>query len=137
MKYGTFPSDQTMKDILKKLGYKIVQLELWSNEIETRPVLHLNLYKGWFDMVASGEKKEEYREIKPSFAKIFNGNSIKVKGKWYHSTEVIICFSNGYAKNRPQIFVECKGISTGFGNTEWGAEENVEYYKLKLGEIIE
>lgn len=28
-------------------------------------VLHLTLKKKWFDMIASGEKKEEYREIKP------------------------------------------------------------------------
>lgn len=27
--------------------------------------LHLTLKKKWFDMVLSGEKKEEYREIKP------------------------------------------------------------------------
>ncbi|HET8736229.1 MAG TPA: ASCH domain-containing protein, partial [Pricia sp.] len=26
--------------------------------------LHLNLKKKWFDMILSGEKKEEYREIK-------------------------------------------------------------------------
>lgn len=28
-------------------------------------ILHLTLKKKWFDMIASGEKKEEYREIKP------------------------------------------------------------------------
>ena len=27
--------------------------------------LHLTLKKKWFDMIASGKKKEEYREIKP------------------------------------------------------------------------
>jgi hypothetical protein len=27
-------------------------------------VLHLTLKKKWFDMIASGEKKEEYREDK-------------------------------------------------------------------------
>ena len=27
--------------------------------------LHLNLKKNWFDMIKSGEKKEEYREITP------------------------------------------------------------------------
>lgn len=31
--------------------------------------LHLTLKKKWFDMIASGEKKEEYREIKPYWLK--------------------------------------------------------------------
>lgn len=31
--------------------------------------LHLNLHVKWFDMILSGEKKEEYREIKPYFQK--------------------------------------------------------------------
>lgn len=30
-------------------------------------VLHLTVTKKWFDMIASGEKKEEYREIKPFY----------------------------------------------------------------------
>lgn len=30
-----------------------------------KKTLHLTLKKKWFDMVVSGEKKEEYREIKP------------------------------------------------------------------------
>src|SRR6478609_2178429 len=32
-------------------------------------ILHLTLKKKWFDMIASGEKKEEYRELKPYWAK--------------------------------------------------------------------
>lgn len=28
-------------------------------------VLNLTLHRKWFDMIASGEKKEEYRDIKP------------------------------------------------------------------------
>lgn len=34
-------------------------------------ILHLTLKKKWFDMIASGEKKEEYREIKPYWEKRF------------------------------------------------------------------
>jgi len=32
-------------------------------------ILHLNLKKKWFDMIASGEKKEEYREMKKYWIK--------------------------------------------------------------------
>jgi hypothetical protein len=34
-----------------------------------RKTLHLNLKRKWFDMILSGEKKEEYREIKKHWVK--------------------------------------------------------------------
>lgn len=37
--------------------------------------LKLTLKKKWFDMIASGEKKEEYREIKPYWIKRFIWNN--------------------------------------------------------------
>ena len=33
--------------------------------------LHLTLNKKWFDMILSGEKTEEYREIKPYWTKAY------------------------------------------------------------------
>lgn len=40
--------------------------------------LHLTLKKKWFDMIASGEKKEEYREIKPYWSQRLTSNPIKI-----------------------------------------------------------
>lgn len=34
-------------------------------------MLTLPIKKKWFDMIKSGEKKEEYREIKPYYASRF------------------------------------------------------------------
>lgn len=34
-----------------------------------RKVLHLAVSKKWFDLIASGAKREEYREIKPYWEK--------------------------------------------------------------------
>jgi|GEM_PF-462827 len=99
-------------------------------------ILHLNLRKKWFDLIHSGQKKEEYREIKPSWNRIFNGDTIKIKGKRYHYSDVTICFSNGMAKDRPQFFIECKGLTIGSGRKEWGAVPGEEYYVLKLGKKI-
>ncbi len=101
----------------------------------TENILHLNLKRKWFDMIASGVKKEEYREIKPHWQRVFSRN-IKIKGKYFRPTDVIICFSHGYAKNRSQVFVKCAGVSQRKGNVEWGAEENKTYFTLQLGEII-
>lgn len=104
-------------------------------ENNTIGILHLVLTRKWFDMIKSGEKKEEYREITPFWSRVFSHN-IKIKGKHYHPTDVHICFSLGYSKCRKQVVVSCLGLKTASGKTEWGAKENEQYYILSLGEIL-
>lgn len=100
-----------------------------------KPILHLNLKKKWFDMIfITEEKKEEYRDIKPYWCRIFQSN-IKIKKLHYHPIDVIICFSNGYCKNRPQGFIECTGLHLGIGRKEWGASGEQQFI-LSLGTII-
>lgn len=94
-----------------------------------RKTLHLNLKKKWFDMVLSGEKKEEYREIKPYWTK-------RLKDFLVKKTFDTITFSNGYTKNRPQFEIELKEIVFEVGNTYWGADYGKEYYVFKLGKIL-
>jgi hypothetical protein len=98
-------------------------------------ILHLNLKRKWFDMILSGEKKEEYRKLSAYWTGIFS-HRVKVKGKNYHPADVTICFSNGYSKNRRQIFIECKGVHVGEGVPEWGAEKKESYFVIRLGKII-
>lgn len=88
-------------------------------------ILHLTLKKKWFDMIASGEKKEEYREIKPYWNKRLN------------KTYTHILFRNGYAKDAPRILVELRFIVTSLGIVEWGAPEDQQVYILKLGDIMD
>jgi len=116
--------------------------------------LHLNLKRKWFDMILSGEKTEEYREIKDHWC-------IRLVGVWWNlglykgiipDSDIdcyadcvpykfnhfdTITFSNGYAKDRDQFEIEFKGIEIREGNLEWGAEKGVKYFVLKLGKIIE
>lgn len=87
-------------------------------------ILHLTLKKKWFDMIASGEKKEEYREIKPYWFK-------RLRNKKYD----VIKFRNGYAKGAPSMTVELKAMSRGLGIVEWGAPE-YPVFVLHLGDII-
>lgn len=54
--------------------------------------LHLNLHKKWFDMILSGNKKEEYRELSDYWKKRF----LKVRDEHVDN----ITFSNGYKKDR-------------------------------------
>jgi len=87
--------------------------------------LHLTLKKKWFDMILSGEKTEEYRDIKPYY-------NLRLIGKEYDT----VVFRNGYARDAPSLTIELKTIRFGTGKPEWGAESNKKYFVLYLGKII-
>lgn len=103
-------------------------------------MLVLPIKKKWFDMIRSGQKKEEYREIKPYWASRFFDSHIKSgMGLEYilNSNEEIyryIILRNGYSKNSPQIRCYCH-IHRGQGKEEWGAEPGKEYYILEILEV--
>ena len=111
-------------------------------------MLILPIKKKWFDMILSGEKKEEYREIKPyyeaRFSRCFLGDtSLLVGGKkgklneWLF-TEIKFCkpvkFRNGYSSKSPYFIAKCQ-LTIGKGKPEWGAEPGKEYYVLRILEI--
>ena len=87
-------------------------------------VLHLTLKKQWFDMIAIGEKGEEYREIKPYWMK-------RIEGREYD----VVQFRNGYAKDAPKMTVEYNGYSYGCGRPEWGAP-SYSTFVLQLGKVL-
>lgn len=90
-------------------------------------ILYLTLKKKWFDMIASGEKKEEYREIKSWWKKrLINEDE---------NFDVVV-FRNGYSENAPTIGVEFKGLFLGYGKKEWGGGNNKEVFVIKLGKIL-
>lgn len=95
------------------------------------PVLRLTLKKYWFDMIKSGVKKEEYREIKDYWVNrlcvkhpitVISGGDLisRHKGNNYSFKNFsIIEFKNGYAKDAPTIRIEFKGIKIGKPKIEW------------------
>lgn len=105
-------------------------------------MLILPIKKKWFDMIKSGEKKEEYREIKPYYASRFYNNYIEsgVGLEWILNNNPIvyreIIFRNGYRKDSPKIICYCY-ISKGYGEPELGAEPNKLYYVLKILSVKE
>ncbi len=88
-------------------------------------MLTLPIKKKWFDMIKSGVKKEEYREIKPYYDSRF-----KIYLPFESDFNNII-FRNGYRKDSPKIKCHCL-IYRGYGKKEWGAEPNKLYYVLKI-----
>jgi hypothetical protein len=113
--------------------------------------LKLTLKKKWFDMILSGEKKEEYREVKPyfnsrlslipnSYFKNWANESIadyytKDNDNFAYDYDAIE-FTNGYNPKSPKILIEFNFIKVAKGKEEWGAEKDVLYFVLKLGKIL-
>jgi hypothetical protein len=128
--------------------------------------LCLTVKKKWFDMIASGEKKEEYRELKKYWAirlceklNVYRTCGDRVDGVKFGDyisfsnriNEIVykyfdyVVFKNGYMKNAPTLIVECKKISIGTPKKKWCEditfENNSENFSdkcfiIELGKII-
>lgn len=103
-------------------------------------ILPLTIKKKWFDMILSGEKKEEYREIKPFYDSRFSNtlgyptNIIKAVFEQQKSEQFLVKFINGYSKNSPSFIADCR-LSIGTGKEEWGAEKDTIYYVIHVEKI--
>ncbi len=97
-------------------------------------MLILPIKKKWFDMILSGQKKEEYREIKPYYrSRLRNEGFLDQYGlPTLYQGQVL--FRNGYAGNSPSFKALCS-LDVKTGRLEWGAEPGREYYVLKILEI--
>ena len=80
-----------------------------------KKVLHLNLYRKYFDQILKKEKIIEYRDITPYWSK-------RLEGRHYD----VIKFKNGYRKDAPEMVVEYKGMY--ISDSE---------YAIVLGNILE
>lgn len=115
--------------------------------------LQLNLIKYPYDLIWSGIKKEEYRDITEHYISLlFNWRpsgltrtefkesllSFGLSSKrLYLKDHDNIIFSNGYRKDRPQMEVEYIDIGIGYGRQEWGAVPNKKTFILYLGEVYQ
>jgi hypothetical protein len=125
-------------------------------------VLHLTLKKKWFDMILSGEKKEEYRDIKLFWCNRFFKPDTSINYEDYYPDEMveefkrfpldfninlkffsavpvkfnIIQFRNGYSKTARTITVEFKGIEIGNAKPEWSDNWQGNVFIIKLGKIL-
>ena len=82
-------------------------------------ILHLNLYRKYFDAIVNGTKTIEYRDKTDYWKK-------RIEGRKYD----IIKFRNGYAKDAPTMLVEYGGYEIGWNGIG-------EEYRIKLGKITE
>lgn len=116
--------------------------------------LHLVVKKKFFDMIASGEKTEEYREIKPYYvSRFWNVKSVKGWDSNSFCRELIQCgneselfnfikqfdvveLRNGYGYYAPKIIIDFEGIYIGKAKPEWSDNWQGDVFVIKLGKII-
>lgn len=105
-------------------------------------MLTLPIKKKWFDMILSGEKKEEYREHTKYYkGRFFNLFDIidecdgELINPFDENPEREIMFRNGYSKDSPSFIAKCS-LSIGTGKEEWGAEKDKQYFVLTIHEIM-
>lgn len=97
------------------------------NEQVSLRVLRLTLKRRWFDMIAAGIKRDEYRV--PS-----DWILSRLIGKQYDVVE----FSNGYGKHVPKVVVQYRGWHRNQGRVkpEWGGIPGQRYVVIRLGSVL-
>lgn len=104
-------------------------------------ILDLPLKKEWYNMIESGEKKEEYREIKPYWIKRLTELKTTILPFSMRNRYQPIPFKKydyvrfryGYTNRTMEFKIE--DITWGQGKEEWGAPSNAVFI-IKLGERI-
>lgn len=122
--------------------------------------LYLVLIGKWYDMIESGEKPEEYRDITPYWIqRIFEMINVEYThyvsvnrdtSDFYSDPKNLqllkdaiaegvlrprfkeVTFQRAYSKNPPRMTRPLVSVSVGTGNPAWGAVPNKNYLKLKL-----
>lgn len=87
-----------------------------------KKILYLPLKAKWYEMIESGVKTEEYREIKRYWSK-------RLFFKGFTHVKFSYCYTN-----RTMTF-ELERITIGKGNPEWGAPTE-DVFIIKLGKRI-
>lgn len=110
-------------------------------------MLTLPIKRKWLDMIVTGEKREEYREITDYWTKRF----VNLLGESDDHANVIlqnlrdhridkeceVLLQNGYNPDGSPQAVAVVTISIGGGREDWGATPGVDYFVLKIKRITE
>lgn len=139
-------------DALKGILYNqcVVKAVKKKKERTASPYLHLPMKKVWYDMIKSGEKKEEYRELKSHWSsrigtwlRAHNENPTTTKPVIWEATGKMmpILFFNGYHKNAPSFIGYCDRIEyrEEAKHPEWGECEykNALHFVFRIDHIEE
>lgn len=94
-------------------------------------MLTLPIKKKWYDMILSGEKKEEYRSFNKYYGARFSKYGID------NGFRLLVAFRNGYGRHRPTLICEVE-VNLGYSDREdWGAVKGELYHVLKIHSVEE
>lgn len=125
--------------------------------------LKLVLKGQWYGMIATNQKREEYREVTPFWlSRLLTWNDGETLPDYFATDEIYteilrkkldekaagsknreiryknddVEFYLGYATNRPSMTWKIESIRIAEGNPVWGAEPGKRYFVIKLGERL-
>ncbi|WP_102050193.1 hypothetical protein [Pygmaiobacter massiliensis] len=88
-------------------------------------MLTLPIKKKWFDMIAAGEKLEEYRSDTPCYAARF-GPAMNANG------QMEICLRNGYRADSPKLYCTITARLRHGARPEWRGNPKEPCWVLTL-----
>lgn len=110
-------------------------------DLTNKRVLNLPLKKHWFEMIKSGEKKEEYREFTDFWKKRLVAKIDDEEEAIYFWNYDVLRFTLGYPKAEEKdkiMYFECDGITFGESeHTEWGGDPDYPTFIIKIGKRLE
>lgn len=114
---------------------------LFPCQVKNVIMLQLTLKKKWFEMILSGQKAEEYREIKEYWIKRLFVNhreyfTLLKNKEMKHCRYKTVKFRLGYSRNAPNMIFEIASIAVGTPNPEWSEECNDDVFIIHLGNRI-
>jgi len=86
-------------------------------------MLTLPIKNIWFDMICSGEKKDEYRALNSYYDSRFSR---------YEGQEIEVMFRNGYHSNSPAVVCVVVPERDQPGLVEWGGIPGEKYWCLHI-----
>jgi len=130
-KYGVFQGSGSRSLFSVFINRVLIVIMCWKGCAD---MLILPIKKQWYDLILSGEKKEEYREIKPYYRSRLKNEGFLDQYGLPDLWQDWVLFRNGYSKSSPSFEALCT-VDIRTGRPEWGAEPGKEYYVLKILEI--
>lgn len=98
-------------------------------------MLTLPIKRKWFDMIVSGQKRTEYRDISEYWIKRLSSETERQGIKAPFDKGLKVCIKAGYAKDAPAAMLTLRRVDLGPGLPEWGAEDGRDYIRLHIASV--
>ena len=99
-------------------------------------ILNLTINRKWFALLASGEKREEYRSAD-------NAQVLNAFVRSAHRSlgdDAVMILRNGYRMDSPAIAVHVRGVTLRKGSDAlhavWGEPTDSEHFVIMLGDVM-